>query len=173
MFVTELSDGLRALSCSACAGHWISHDNYRTWLRKHGEALPVRLGDPIEVDDPNPDRARVCPECSHLLLKYSVGQGLCFMIDHCSPCGGVWLDRNEWTALEARNLHDEMHRIFSMSWQRSVRGEQLRIRLGQHYHRRFGQQDFASLRAARKWIHEHPEKQAMLAFLDAEDPFAW
>ena len=44
--------------------------------------------------------AKICPECGRILLKYKVGHGLDFFVDHCSGCGGIWLDKNEWNALK-------------------------------------------------------------------------
>jgi Zn-finger nucleic acid-binding protein len=36
---------------------------------------------------------------------------LSFAIEHCGQCEGVWLDKDEWTALKGRSLHDDLQRI--------------------------------------------------------------
>ncbi|MBN1673434.1 MAG: zf-TFIIB domain-containing protein [Kiritimatiellae bacterium] len=167
----ELEEGLRASACETCGGRWISHEDYSAWLKHHGATLPEKPFSEVEFDVGDVQEAKLCPDCQRILLKYKVGHGLDFFVDHCPGCGGVWLDRNEWQALQGKNLHDEIHRIFSTSWQRQVRGEQMAAKLDQAYARRFGQESYAKVKEVRQWIQEHPQKRALLAFLSDDNPY--
>jgi Zn-finger nucleic acid-binding protein len=167
----ELEDGLNASVCNDCGGHWISHTNYAAWLDTHSETLPEKPFLEVEFDVKDVQDAKLCPDCGRILLKYRVGHGLDFFIDHCPGCGGVWLDSNEWQALQEKNLHDEIHRIFSTTWQRQIRGEQMHEKLDQVYSARFGPDTYERLKEMRTWIQEHPHPRAMLAFLSDEAPY--
>src|SRR5207244_2897796 len=69
---------------------------------------------------------KLCPDCGHILLPYHVGHALNFTLDHCGHCGGTWFDKNEWEILKSRNLHDDIHFIFSHVWQAEVFHEERR-----------------------------------------------
>lgn len=167
----ELGDNLKAASCEACGGHWISHQNYSAWLKRHGDTLPEKPFSEVEFDVNDIRDAKLCPDCNQILLKYKVGHGLDFFVDHCPSCGGVWLDANEWNALQDKNLHDEIHKIFSTSWQSQIRGDQMARKLDQVYENRLGSESYEKAKDIRHWIHSHPQKQVILAFLADDDPY--
>lgn len=164
----ELDQYLKAASCEICGGHWISHRNYSAWLKRHGETLPEKPFSEVEFDVGDVQEAKLCPDCNRILLKYKVGHGLDFFVDHCPGCGGVWLDRNE---LQEKNLHDEIHKIFSTSWQAQIRGDQMASKLDRAYTNRFGADSYAKAKDIRQWLQHHPQKQALLAFLSDADPY--
>jgi len=167
-----LEESLKAVACPECGGHWVSHANYAAWLEGHGETLPERPFSEITFDVEDVHEAKICPDCGKILLKYKVGHGLDFFVDHCSGCGGIWLDRNEWAALQEKNLHDELHKVFSTSWQSQVRGEQMHDRLDQAYANRFGADDYKRAKEVRQWLQDHPQKEALVAFISDENPYA-
>lgn len=167
----ELHKGLDALICAECEGNWIPNKSYRNWLKEHGETLPEKPFVEIKFDCEDTQSAKVCPECGKILLKYKVGHGLDFYVDHCSTCGGVWLDKNEWKALEAKHLHDEIHRIFSTAWQNEVRREHMADKLDQVYQNRFGAGTYAKVVEMRDWLQAQPQREALLAFLQDQDPY--
>ncbi len=170
--MVDLTENLKAAACPECGGHWISHANYAAWLERHGETLPEKEFSEITFDVDDVAEAKICPDCGKILLKYKVGHGLDFFVDHCSGCGGIWLDRNEWAALQEKNLHDELHKVFSTSWQSQVRGEQMQSRLDQAYANRFGSDDYERAKEVRQWLQDHPQKQALTAFILDENPYA-
>ena len=167
----DLDDDLKAAACDACGGHWVSHQNYSNWLKKQGETLPEKPFSEFEFDVEDVKEAKICTDCNKILLKYKVGHGLDFYLDHCPGCGGMWLDKNEWNALQSRNLHDEIHQIFSTSWQSQIRGDELKEKLDQAYSNRFGAESYAKVKEIRDWLQNSPQKKAILAFLADEDPF--
>ena len=167
----ELEKNLNAATCEACGGHWISRKNYSTWLEKHGETLPEKQFSEFEFDTTDAKDAKLCPDCNRILLKYKVGHGLDFYIDHCSGCGGIWLDANEWNALQDKNLHDEIHKMFSTSWQSKVRGDQMAEKLDQVYKNRLGDETYEKAKATRTWLQDNPQKKAIIAFLSDDNPY--
>lgn len=127
----SLDTGLTGKQCSHCFGHWISSEDYWEWLdhREHqqreGKRPPINLnigGSLLAVADNH--TANFCADCSRLMTKARVGRGLNFYLDRCSHCHGVWLDQNEWENLKQRDLHHQIHYMFSSAWQFSVRKEQ-------------------------------------------------
>ena len=48
-----------------------------------------------------------------------------FYLEHCLTCGGTWCDRGEWEILEQLNLHTNIPKIFSSSWQAQVRASHM------------------------------------------------
>ncbi|MDA3873807.1 MAG: zf-TFIIB domain-containing protein [Kiritimatiellae bacterium] len=167
----ELHTGLSAVVCTECGGQWISNKNYRRWLSERSETLPEKPFVEIKFDALDTHSAKVCPECGKILLKYKVGHGLDFYVDHCSTCGGIWLDKNEWKALEAKHLHDEIHRIFSTSWQNEVRREHMAEKLDEVYRNRFGPEIYDRAKEIRDWLQTQPQQDALLAFLRDQDPY--
>jgi Zn-finger nucleic acid-binding protein len=167
----ELEQGLPAASCEGCGGHWLSRQHYMTWLERHGDTLPEKPFSDIEFDVNDVNDAKLCPDCTRVLLKFKVGHGLNFSVDHCPGCGGIWLDTNEWHALQDKNLHDEIHKMFSTAWQARVRGEHMAASLELVYANRFGSEAYAKACEIRRWLDDTPQKQAILSFLAEDDPY--
>ena len=165
-----LEENLPAAMCEQCNGHWLSSKNYSRWLDKHGPTLPEKPFSEVSFEIKDAQQAKICPECGMILLKFKVGHGLDFFVDHCPGCGGVWLDTNEWNALKEKDLHDEIHRIFSITWQKGVREGKMKEKLDALYAARFGD-DYAKARETREWIQSHPQKDALLVFLNDDDPY--
>lgn len=152
--------------CPNCHGRWIPSHLYWRWREAHPENLPEL---PVDAAPPCPPvaesgRGKLCPECRHVLLPYKVGHSLAFSLDRCGTCGGVWLDANEWEALRARNLHDDIHFIFSASWQRRVFEEEQARHREERLRRWFGEEDYAEARRIRDWLCAHPRREELLAF---------
>lgn len=167
----QLEQGLQTQACEHCGGHWISLNDYHAWLERKGEILPEKAP---SGDAPEPmtiKRAKLCPQCDHLLLKYKLGRGTAMTLDHCGQCGGVWFDRHEWAVLKDLNLHDEVYKIFTQSWQKQVRREMSRENLRRHYERKFGADDYAKIRDCKAWLVNHPQSSALLAYLSDADPY--
>ena len=161
-----LDEGLPAWECPGSGGHWINGEDYRTWLERHGPALPMKppaAGFDVR-ETPETSRARICPETGRLLTRYRVGQGLSFTIDFSAATGGVWLDKHEWNALKSRNLHDDIHLIFTAAWQKQLRDEQRETELRQHFEERIGPA-FPRVAEFKTWLREQPNQRDILIFL--------
>ena len=100
-----------------------------------------------------------------------MGHGFSFTLDHCEGCKGIWLDRNEWEALKARNLHDDVNSMLTAFWQDEAQKEVRKKRMEQIYIGRFGADDYAEIEKIRAWLATRPKKQDLLAYLTDRDPF--
>jgi Zn-finger nucleic acid-binding protein len=105
------------------------------------------------------------------MVKYLVGHGFSFTLDHCQGCKGIWLDRNEWEALKARNLHDDVNAMLTAFWQDEAEKEVRKKRMEQIYIGRFGADDYAEIEKIRVWLSTRSNKQDLLAYLTDKDPF--
>jgi Zn-finger nucleic acid-binding protein len=168
---TDLEDGLRFFRCSECRGKWVRGAEYWKWLEQHGPNLPERSEQDSGLSLAEPGIHLDCPECRFRMIKYLVGHGFSFTIDHCSGCKGVWLDRNEWEALKERNLHDDLNSMFTSFWQDEAEKEARKKRLERIYISRFGHEDYAEIERVRAWLAMRANKQELLAYLTDKDPF--
>ena len=163
----ELEPNLRALTCPTCGGHWIGAAWYWKWRDEHGPSLPETT--PGQVESPHPvnetTKAKLCPECQRLLTRYKVGHGMSFVIERCGSCAGVWLDRNEWESLRARNLHDDLHFIFSEAWQNAVGREHRDQGRERVLAEKLGEADLKELKRIKAWLDHHPHRSELYAML--------
>ncbi len=157
---------LKAYRCSKCEGYWIKGFQYWKWLKAHGDTIPEKSVE-FTVDLPASDskQAKVCIECGHLMLRNKVGHGIPFYLDRCSACGGVWFDKNEWDVLKSRNLHDEIHLIFTSAWQADNREKEQQLNYEKTLSEILGEKDYEDLRKIKVLIRNHPRKDLMLGYI--------
>lgn len=158
------------LVCDDCGGTWIKAFQYWKWLEAHGANQPEKSSD----NSPQPPvtdstKAKICPECGHLLTRRIVGHGINFSIDRCGTCGGIWFDKNEWEILKNRNLHDDIHFIFSSAWQHRIVEEQQKKTYEKRIETILGSSDFAKLKDLKSWLARHPKRNTIMAFLSDLD----
>lgn len=162
---------LQTLRCPQCRGRWIKSYQYWKWRDQHGPDLPQRSAEhaaPLPVNDTGP--GKLCPECGRFITHYAIGHDVPFHLDRCSNCGGIWFDNNEWEILESRNLHDDVHYIFSEVWQAAViRAERQQSRQ-QQLESRLGPEDLAELKRTQSWINSHEKADVLLAYLMYDPP---
>jgi Zn-finger nucleic acid-binding protein len=165
-----LDRGLPAHLCESCGGHWISSTAYWYWLEQRGvNVAENEASAQIEVADNQ--QSKLCPECSRIMLMFRVGHQLNFALDQCASCNGVWFDKNEWESLKEKNLHDDIHLIFTASWQDEVRNEERRKAFEKIYISKFGEEDYIELIRVRAWLNAHSNQQEMIAFLMIDNPY--
>ena len=167
---TDLESDLPAFRCDNCAGTWIRGAEYWKWLEAHPN-LPERSQEDTGLTFAEPGKPIDCPECRFRLVKYLVGHGFSFTLDHCQGCKGIWLDRNEWEALKARNLHDDVNSMLTAFWQDEAQKEVRKKRMEQIYIGRFGAADYAEIEKIRAWLATRQNKQDLLAYLTDKNPF--
>ena len=63
----EIAPGLSGMTCTECSGVWIKRAKYDAWLAKQPSDQP-ETGVVSDLRDTEPRKARICPECQHLLL---------------------------------------------------------------------------------------------------------
>ncbi len=169
---SALEEDLSSFTCSNCGGSWIRGTEYWRWLQDRGPNLPERLEPPDDQVPPGDKDLRPCPECKIMMVKYKVGRGLAFSLDQCVGCKGVWFDKREWEALRQRNLHDDIHAIFTAPWQSEATREERRRRLEQIYVRKYGKEDYEEIKRVRAWLDGHSRRHELLAYLTDPDPLS-
>jgi Zn-finger nucleic acid-binding protein len=168
MAPADLVPGLTGKTCSECSGVWLDRAKYDAWRAKQAGDLP-ETNPPAQFAISDTRKAKICPQCGHLLLPYRVGHGLSFSIDYCGACGGVWCDRGEWDAIKAKNLHDNLHDIVSQHWQTAVRQSGVQESIEQTYARHLGA-NYAKAQEVRTWLRGQPQKALILAYLADTKP---
>ena len=158
----ELEPGLNAWWCSACDGHWIPDSAYRAWEpERSGEGTEEEPARPVDSRD-----AKICRDCGRIMLRFPAGGDPSFHVDRCGACGGVWLDGREWQALKQRGLHAELPRVFSETWQKQLREDHYRRHLEARLESRLGRNDYATVRAFRRWLAGREDLSLILAYLE-------
>ena len=165
----QIEDGLPAFHCAKCSGQWVAADAYLAWVTVR-ENLPEQPYQGRELTINDDQRARLCPHCRAIMLRYQVGHGTSVILDQCGSCNGIWFDQDEWEALKGRNLHDDIHHIFTAPWQDSVRREEASAHLDKIYRQRFGE-DYDEALRIRDWLNNHSQRSHLLAFLQDENPY--
>jgi Zn-finger nucleic acid-binding protein len=163
MTAADLVTDLAGQTCSECSGVWINRAKYDAWRAKQTGQLP-ETSTPAQLAVADTHKAKICPQCGHLLLPYRVGHGLSFSIDYCGVCGGVWCDRGEWDAIKAKNLHDDLHDIVSRHWQTAVLQSGVQESIEQTYARHLGP-NYAKAQEVRAWLRGQLQKALILAYL--------
>jgi len=167
----QLDENLTALNCPDCRGNWIRGAEYWKWVERHGSDLAERLHHTESLSLAEPGLPIDCPECRFRMVKFLVGRGLTFTLDHCEGCKGIWLDRNEWEALKKRNLHDDLNLMFTVFWQKEALRELRKKRMEEIYTSRFGADDYAEIKRIRWWLDTKTNREELLAFLTDKEPF--
>ncbi|MCW3061149.1 MAG: hypothetical protein JWQ02_2970 [Capsulimonas sp.] len=161
-----LDSGLISQACSACGGQWLSAERYWNWRHENPENLPERTPEDSETPAvPEVIKGKLCPQDSYIMMPYRVGHGVGFSLDHCSHCGGIWLDSGEWEVLKARNLHDDIHFVFSDVWQSDLRRKEHAEAIEQMWLDKLGEETLAEARRIKRWIEGHPKRHELIAFL--------
>lgn len=162
----ESDEPPQRLVCGECGGQWVKSFQYWKWLRAHGDNLPEKPpeeGDQLPVADST--RAKLCPECGHFLARAKVGHEVDFHIDRCGFCGGLWFDKNEWEILRSRNLHDDVHFVFSSAWQHQVADEEHKQTHLARIEKILGSADLAKVKQFKEWSEAHPKRNTITSFL--------
>jgi len=168
---TELESNLTSSNCPNCGGNWIRGAEYWKWIEAHGSGHAERIQYEESLHLAQPGKPIDCPECRFRMVKFLVGRGLTFTVDHCEGCKGIWLDRNEWEALKKRNLHDDLNSIFTSFWQSGAQRERRKQKFEEIYTNRFGADDYAEIKRIRWWLESKTNREELLAFLTDRDPF--
>ncbi len=169
LFKREIEPNLLASACEDCRGRWVSNSDYDIWLKSH-KNLPEIPSKKLKMTIPEFEIVRLCPECRRILVKYKVGQNVPFLIDHCGTCAGIWLDKGEWEILKRRNLHDDLHNIFTDHWQEEVKKGETRTRLAQMYEEKFGKDDYVKIVRFKDWMENHEKEDEIIAYLRDPNP---
>tara|TARA_R110002167_G_scaffold284923_1_gene490098 strand:- start:578 stop:1033 length:456 start_codon:yes stop_codon:yes gene_type:complete len=143
----------------------LTADNYISWQQRLGAILPEKPDADGSFDFDDAVRAMMCPSCSGIMVKYRAKNDLPFQLDFCRRCNGVWLDKNEWNALFARNLHDEINFMFTDGWQAKLNRERLARRLDELFRERVGEDAYQRVTAFKDWLEDQDHQTEIIAWL--------
>jgi uncharacterized protein len=90
-------------ACTQCGGQWIRD----TDLQRLSEIIEPVMLEWRSLPSTVEQRAVLsCPECDGAppLEKLSSDRDRHVVLDHCTRCGGVWLDANELKAIQRESL---------------------------------------------------------------------
>jgi len=161
----ELEQNLQSSQCAKCNGIWISADQYDFWLKLHGENLPEKPPEGPSLQSGETSAAKFCPECKYILMKYRIGHQVGFSLNRCGQCGGIWFDKNEWQIMKSRNLHDDVHLIFSQAWQSAIRADEHKAAMDAMWREQLGDADLAEIAKIKDWLDGHPKSAQLHAYL--------
>lgn len=154
----ELEDSLTASECEKCNGIWIKASHYWRWLKAHGDILPEKPEEhTATLCSDETKEIKICPDCGHFLTRRKVGHGIDFHIERCATCGGIWLDKNEWEVLKSRNLHDEIHFVFSTTWQEDIIQKEQKQFYSDQTMKILGEKDYKYVDESNNWLAQHPK----------------
>lgn len=165
----HVEENLPGARCEACNGLWIMGRDYENWLKKLPEQEQLSPP-PEELETLDTKVAKICCVCYRLMGKYKVSHDLDFSLERCSFCGGIWFDQNEWEVLKARNLHNDLNVVLTLSHQRLIRDKESRKAMEEMYKEKFGPANYSELLRVRMWLETHPMREEMLSFLRDPDP---
>ncbi|HET6246669.1 MAG TPA: zf-TFIIB domain-containing protein [Tepidisphaeraceae bacterium] len=166
---SELPQGPASHHCTQCGGHWVESKRYWAWLESpEAKAdLPATAGE-VHFAVTDSMKAKICPECGHLLSRAKAGHGADFYLDRCSHCGGIWFDAMEWEALRAKGLHDDVHFVFSKAWQAEIARAERQKQHDRLLREKLGDADFAEIQRIKAWLDAHPHRPELYAVLMAD-----
>ncbi len=173
--LSNLEDSLPVRQCRSCGGYWLRANDYARWLKSQTpgsfeEEKTKEASTRFPVAESN--QTAICPDCGHFLRKYKISAKVDFHLDRCNNCNGVWLDKNEWEALKAGDLHDEINQIFTAPWQQNIQNKTITSKLDAMYLQRFGESDYQKIKEIRAWLQGNPNRNYLMAFLLDKDPFS-
>lgn len=171
----EITPGLDTKHCDQCGGNWLRFDKYIEWNRNSYIKFFDIKDEPkeekkyMEVSDSN--NPKLCPDCGTILRVYKVASNLSFRIENCAYCNGIWFDKNEWETLKENNLHHQIHKFFTDSWQKKLREEERKNYFEEFYTKKFGKEDYDKVKEVRAWITDNKNKSLLFAYLMNKDPY--
>ena len=110
-------------------------------------------------------KGKICPDCGHILVKFKVGHGIDFYLDHCLRCNGIWMDANEFKVLYSHGLHDELNKVFTTQWQKKVRKDAHQAAMELVYREKFGAK-YEILKDLREWMQQQKNRSIVIAYLN-------
>jgi Zn-finger nucleic acid-binding protein len=169
-----LAGGLRAQCCPECGGAWIPPEHYHHWRVDQGidateavqvKVIPSQLAVPFQ-SSPLDNRAALCPDCQHYLVRGRVGlKDSPFFVERCPNCKGYWCDRGEWEILQQLQLAGHLDYIFLDQWQAQVKERELALREREATIEKLGPDIAAKIFELATLLEEHPNGDFGVAYL--------
>ncbi|MBK5145739.1 zf-TFIIB domain-containing protein [Budviciaceae bacterium BWR-B9] len=156
--------------CKSCEGVWLMLEDYLN----HKNQLQVSdaSSEGVVVESGETRSALLCPVTGTLMLKFRISKDTDHRLDLSPKINGIWMDKGEWELLKAHGLAGKLNTIFTDVWQRQIRESAAKEQFDELYLERFGESDYQKIKSIREWLHQHPQKDRLKAFLLADDPWS-
>ena len=162
---------LRAHACDQCGGNWVLIEDFLSW-REHS-SQPVDVVDTQYQEEPqDSEKALLCPVTGALMTKFKVSAASTHRVDYSASVGGIWLDKGEWELLKQEGIASSLSTIVTRSWQVDIRKEETKNHFIDIYESKFGDENYAKIKAMREWLQAQPQKVDLRAYLLADDPYS-
>jgi len=179
-------DGLfPAHSCSVCGGDWILIEDYANWKAKHpdydfSENITENIAenvaknvseDNFQVTETN-NKAMICPASGSIMQKFRLTSSSEYKINYSAKVGGIWLNKGEWDYLKRLGLAGSLNTLLTEPGQNEILQDATKQHLKQIYQDKFGSEAYQKIQEIRRWLNNHEQKQDLLAYLIADDPYS-
>ncbi|WP_222937577.1 hypothetical protein [Spartinivicinus ruber] len=74
--------------------------------------------------------------------------------------------------MKKEGLARKLNQIFTEPWQRKIREKNAQRNFTDQYKNTFGDNDYEELKRIREWLNDKENKQSMIAYLLAENPYS-
>ena len=108
----------------------------------------------------------MCPQCQRVMLKFRIAAQTNQKLDYCGHCDVVWIDKGEWELLAQTGLLQSVTRIFTDSWQHTIRKQDSMENEKIQLKKLFEESDLEEILRFRKWLNIHPLKHHILRILN-------
>ncbi|TWX58569.1 zf-TFIIB domain-containing protein [Colwellia hornerae] len=159
----------RAHTCSNCSGHWILIEDYVAWKERNPQ---FSFDNDLQCQVVETKQAMLCPVTGTIMRKFRLSASTDHRIDYSANVGGVWLDKGEWELLKKENLAGSLNTVLTAHWQRNIRINSTKENFAEIYQDKFGEENYAKVKALREWLYQQPNKADLRAYLLAEDPYS-
>jgi Zn-finger nucleic acid-binding protein len=171
-----LDDLFPSHNCNHCGGHWVMLEDYLQW-REHADDKDLELVEGVSVNEEQDEaqetkRALLCPVTGSIMLKYRISKDTSHRIDLSPSINGIWLDKGEWQLLKSNHLAGSLNKIFTAPWQRNIKEQNAAQVLEGRYQEQFGDEDYAKLKEIRNWLEDKKNRNLMVAYLAAKEPYS-
>ena len=100
-------EGVHLETCPRCGGHWLDADELGSIVKarkrrfNEQECLAIAQATKIKGVNLNSlNRHLICPKCGSTTNPINYGDDTGMIIDKCTKCGGMWLERGEIEKIE-------------------------------------------------------------------------
>lgn len=152
-------EGGWTFQCTNCSGIWAMN------LQQAPASAAER--DLPPHDRENDLRAGLCPFAHGILRRAQSHTDERFYLERCGACSGVWFDRGEWERSARAGLLDDVHLIWTESWQTRKLDEERRLRMIAQAREVLGDEMVDELREMGiRLRHEEQRNQAIALLLE-------
>jgi len=165
----RIENDLPAAGCTDCKGALVSLLYYRDWSEHHRNDAETHNTQIAAISDvPDTGNALMCPKCGRLMMKYKISGCVSNRLDVCPGCDEAWLDGGEWDLLKALELSHQMPKVFTDTWQRTIRKQLAENNRRSVLRKAIGDEALDEVERFKSWLKTSSHRGDILFYLYAE-----